>query len=177
MIQKKHPWYRRRGYPHFDHPISYQDAEGLVTDPLQVSRHSFYPFIEFTVESFKVKRTNPSGKLKRISKLRPIAYASHADCHIYSYYSLLLLRKYELEIAKRNLHCCVLAFRSLGKSNVDFAFEAFETIRKHGECSVIAIDITGFFDNLDHGSLKNAWASLLGASQLDASSLSRLKAI
>lgn len=162
----KHPWYRRRGYPHFDHPINFKDAETLVKDPAQVSTHSFYPFIEFTIESFKVKRTEPDGKLKRVPKLRPIAYASHVDCHIYSYYSLQLSKIYEQEIVRRNLQDCILAFRSLSKSNVDFAFEAFEAIRQFGECAVIALDITGFFDNLDHLVLKNAWAALLGQQQL-----------
>lgn len=166
--RKKHPWYRRRGYPHFDHPIGFKDAEILVKDPGQVSRHSFYPFIEFTIESFKVNRTGPEGKLKRIKKLRPIAYASHVDCHIYSYYSLQLASKYEQEIGRRNLQNCILAFRSLGKSNVDFAFDAFESIRQFGDCEVVALDVTGFFDNLNHALLKNAWASLLGQAQLPA---------
>jgi hypothetical protein len=166
--RKKHPWYRHRGYPHFDHPIKFTEAEALVKDSVQVSKHSFYPFIEFTIESFKVKRTGPEGKLKRIQKLRPIAYASHVDCHIYSYYSLQLGKKYEQEISRRNLQDCVLAFRSLGKSNVDFAFEAFEAIRNFGKCEAIALDVTGFFDNLDHVLLKNVWAGLLGQSQLPA---------
>ena len=164
--RKKHPWYRRRGYPHFDHPISFTDANALVTDSSQVSKHSFYPFIEFTIESFKVKRIGPEGKLKRVQKLRPIAYASHVDCHIYSYYSLNLSKKYEQEIAKRDLQGCVLAFRSLGKSNVDFAFETFEAIRNFGECEALALDVTGFFDNLEHVFLKKAWAGLIGQSQL-----------
>lgn len=166
MSRKKHPWYRRRGYPHFDHPISFADAESLVTDPIQVSRHSFYPFIEFTAQSVKVKRAPPSGKLKRIPKTRPIAYASHADSHIYSYYSLQLSKKYEIELGRRHVGSHVLAFRSLQKSNVDFAFEAFEAIQNSGECSVVALDITGFFNNLDHEILKKAWASVLGSSQL-----------
>jgi hypothetical protein len=164
--RKKHPWYRHRGYPHFDHPINFTEAEALVKNAAQVSRHSFYPFIEFTIETFKVKRTGPEGKLKRIPKSRPIAYASHVDCHIYSYYSLELAKKYEQEITKRNLQDCILAFRSLGKSNVDFAFEAFETIKNFGECEVIALDVTGFFDNLDHSLLKKSWAGLLGQTQL-----------
>lgn len=166
--KKKHPWYRRRGYPHFDHPISFTHANALVKDPVQVSKHSFYPFIEFTIESFKVKRTGPEGKLKRIQKLRPIAYASHVDCHIYSYYSFKLTKEYEQEIAKRGLRDCVLAFRSLGKSNVDFAFEAFEAIRDLGECEAVALDVTGFFDNLDHAFLKKAWAELIGKKDLPA---------
>lgn len=166
--RKKHPWYRHRGYPHFDHPINLKDAEILVKDPSQVSSHSFYPFIEFTIESFKVKRTGPEEKLKRIPKLRPIAYASHVDCHIYSYYSFQLTKVYEKEIAQRNLQDCVLAFRSLGKSNVEFAFEAFEAIRQFGASEVVALDVTGFFDNLSHAFLKNAWANLLGQVQLSA---------
>lgn len=139
-----------------------------MKDSAQVSRHSFYPFIEFTIETFKVKRTDPEGKLKRIPKSRPIAYASHVDCHIYSYYAHQLSNAYEQEINKRDLQKSVLAFRSLGKSNVDFAFEAFETISSFGQCEVVALDVTGFFDNLDHALLKNGWAELLGQPQLPA---------
>ena len=95
MQKPKHPWFRRRGYPHFDHPISFREAKRIVKNPLQVAQHSFYPFVEFTINTFKVKRNKITDKFERVEKIRPIAYASHVDCHIYSYYSFILSKIYE----------------------------------------------------------------------------------
>lgn len=133
-----------------------------MKDPLQVARHSFYPFVEFSIKTFKAKRSKITGKVERVGKTRRIAYASHVDCHIYSYYAFCISKTYEKWIRSNNLDGCVLAFRSLGKSNVQFALDAFDAIRKLGNCYVVALDITGFFDNLDHAILKSTWANLLG---------------
>jgi RNA-directed DNA polymerase len=54
----------------------------------------------------------------------------------------------------------------LKKSNIEFAGDAFNEIKSRGNCSVVALDISGFFDNLDHQILKKAWASLLDESIL-----------
>src|SRR5690606_14828177 len=59
-----------------------------------------------------------------------------------------------------------LAFRKLGKSNIEFAFDAFQKIKAMGNCTAIGYDISGFFDNLDHVLLKNAWYRLLGTDLL-----------
>ncbi|WP_211441956.1 antiviral reverse transcriptase Drt2 [Collimonas humicola] len=166
MSNRKHPWFRHRGYPHFDHPISFREAKRIVKDPEQVARHSFYPFVEFSIQTFKVKRNKITDKVERVGKTRPIAYASHVDCHIYSYYAFRISKLYEKWIRSNNLDESVLAFRSLGKSNVHFAANAFDAIRKLGNCYVVALDITGFFDNLDHKILKNSWADVLDESAL-----------
>ena len=60
----------------------------------------------------------------------------------------------------------VLAFRSLGKSNIEFAHEAFLSINDFGECGVVALDLSKFFDKLDHAILKDQWANLLGEKKL-----------
>lgn len=167
MIKKKYPkWFRRRGYIHFDRPVGFSTARRLVTDPNRVARHSFYPLIDFAVTSFKVKRNPESKKLERREKSRPIAYASHLDSHIYSYYAYLLANRYEQSICADGLSSSILAFRALGKSNIHFAADAFAEIRKRNECHVLCLDIEGFFDNLDHAVLKKAWANLLKAEAL-----------
>jgi len=166
MSNRKHPWFRRRGYPHFDHPISFREAKRIVKDPAQVARHSFYPFIEFPIQTFKAKKNKVTGKVERVGKTRPIAYASHVDCHIYSYYALRISKLYEKWIRSNDLDQSVLAFRALGRSNVHFAADAFDAIRKLGNCYVVALDVTGFFDNLDHNILKQAWSEVLGESVL-----------
>lgn len=166
MGTPRHPWFRRRGYSHFDQPVGLRQASRIVKDPHQVSQHSFYPFVEFTLQTFKLKQIPGTEKVRRVEKKRQIAYASHLDSHIYSYYRMRLSKLYDAEVLRSGLDECVLAFRALDKSNIDFAASAFEAIRKQGECYVLALDITGFFDNLDHNILKRLWARLLGATSL-----------
>jgi len=161
-------WFRRRRYLHFDEPIDRSSAERLVTDASRVARHSFYPLIHFTVKSVKVKFDKQSRRLERKEKNRPIVYASHLDSHIYSFYAQKLSGLYESKLAEHGLTESVLAFRSLGKSNIHFAAEAFEKIRRFGDCDVIGLDIQGFFDNLSHSYLKDRWRELLAATSLPA---------
>ena len=54
------------------------------------------------------------------------------------------------------------------KSNIDFAFELFQDIQNcNGQIAVLALDISKFFDSLDHKKLKQAWAGLFGKKDLD----------
>jgi len=155
------PWYTRRGYLHFDVPIGCHAASKIVTSPKKVAIHSFYPFINYTVTSKKIHKDKISGKIVESKKERPIAYSAHVDSHIYSYYSHILSSKYEKEIKANGLDQSVLAFRSLGKSNINFALDAFKEIKQFGECGVVALDLSKFFDTIDHGILKEKWRRLL----------------
>lgn len=161
------PWFRRRGYPHFDQPIKLVKAQKIVSNPTEVARHSFYPFIKFTVETVKIKFNRIDLKVeKQTPKIRCISYASHVDSHIYAYYSFLLSKQYEGEIKKLGLTENVIAFRSLGKNNIDFASRAFKEITERKNCHVLCLDVKGFFDNLDHQLLKSAWSQVLQRPQL-----------
>ena len=160
MAIKKHPWYRKRGYIHFDLPVGKAKAESVVRSPNKIRRHSFWPLINYDIQSVKISRDS-TGKLVKKEKIRPISYAAHLDSHIYAYYAKKLEKPYEEAIKEANVDNCVLAFRQLGKSNIDFAKEAFDVIAKTAPVGVVAIDISGFFDNLDHGLLKQCWANLL----------------
>ena len=88
------PWFKMRGYLHFDTPISLKKANELVSCPERVAKHSFYPFISCTLSVPKLKK-NAQGKLVRDPKKRVISYASHKDSHIFSYYAYILNKKYE----------------------------------------------------------------------------------
>ena len=162
---------------HFDSPLKLSSAEKIVTNPSQVARHSFYPFIDFIAKSVKVKWDASTKKLEKIPKSRPIAYASHMDSHIYSYYAHKLTRKYEKAVIDGGLETSVIAFRALGKSNIEFAADAFNEISARPESHVICLDIKGFFDNLDHPKLKMAWASLLGKVTLPSDHFAVFKSI
>ncbi|MBS0354503.1 MAG: group II intron reverse transcriptase domain-containing protein [Proteobacteria bacterium] len=166
MKKEKHPWYKPRGYVHFDSPLSLKTAEKLVTSPNTVACHAFYPLLRYTVESQKIEK-NPTGMaVKRPIKKRPISFAAHADAHIYSYYGSVLSSLYEARLKELGIEQSVLAFRALRKSNIHFANDAFELIKKMGQCVAFATDISGFFDNLEHRHLKKVWASLLGVTAL-----------
>ncbi|ELY5801435.1 group II intron reverse transcriptase domain-containing protein [Cronobacter sakazakii] len=166
MESRDNPWFKRRGYLHFDKPISENHALNIVTNPNLVARHSFLPFITFTSTTFKVQKDKATDTINKISKTRPIAYSSHVDSHIYSYYASILNDLYEKELLARGISDCVLAFRTLNKSNIEFAHEAFEQIKLRGNCSAVALDLSKFFDTLDHLLLKGAWCRLLSTNEL-----------
>ncbi len=76
-------------------------------------------------------------------------------------------------LAAKGLSDCVLAYRRLlkpgqggGKTNVDFAHDAFQKIQSLGACCAVALDIKGYFDNMDHNLLKAQWALVMGVDRL-----------
>ena len=170
-------WYKCRGYLHFDSPINSRQAISLVTSPKKVVTHSFYPFLSCTLSMPKVKKEN--GELKRDAKEREIAYASHKDSHIFSYYTHILNEKYENLIENKypSINNSVLAFRKLGKSNIEFAKYAFDYILKHKNCSVIALDVSNFFGNIDHNILKEKWKKIISNDTLPPDHFAVFKAI
>lgn len=89
-------WYKPRNYLHFDSPITLQQAIKLVANP----KHSFYPFLSYTLSVAKIKKDKNEGKLVRLIKNRGISYSSHKDSHIFSYYAYLLNEKYEKSFEK-----------------------------------------------------------------------------
>ncbi|MDU5442500.1 MAG: antiviral reverse transcriptase Drt2 [Finegoldia magna] len=166
MKYPEHPWYKQRGYLHFDIPLSLPHALDIVSNPTFVASHSFYPFINFTAKSFKIKKDPISGTLQKNGKTREIAYSSHIDSHIFAYYAATLESLYEIQLKNQGIDRNILAFRKLYKSNIEFAFDAFEEIRKRKNCSAVALDLSKFFDTLDHSLLKDAWCKLLGTETL-----------
>jgi len=164
-MDESQDWYRRRSYAHFDRPISESQASALVTNPDRVSRHAFWPVILNPQKSISIK--SELGQRVWKTKIRPIVYAAHSDAHIYAYYAKFLGHLLE----ERYATCGgdhVLAYRkfSPARCNVHFAYEAFDEIAANESCDVIAIDVEGFFDAIDHKHLKTAWAGLLCNAQL-----------
>lgn len=161
----KPSWYKKRHYLHFDSPIGFRKTQAVTTNPQTLAQHAFYPFISLDITSKSVKK-DTEQKLVEKKKERQVAYASHLDSHIYSYYAEQLQERYEAYLLQKNLSNSVLAFRSLGKCNIKFAKEAFDSICEQPSCVAIALDITVFFDHLDHAYLKQQWCKLLGLEQL-----------
>jgi hypothetical protein len=157
---------KKRRYLHFDpriYTLTEQQATKIL-DPDYVVRNSFYPFVRDAQVRRRHKKVN--GKKIIEKKVRPISYAAHADALIYSFYTSILNRSYEQVVQDRGISENVSAYRRTGKSTLDFASEVFELIKKTGDCVAICFDVKGFFDNLDHGILKNQWQTVLGAKRL-----------
>lgn len=164
---------RRKNYLHFDQSISSEIIFKYVTDPKNIEQHSFLPFMHFTMTSQKVEKQYCTKKKKYIvrkkkPKEREIKYASHLDSAIYAYYSLQLSSLYEELLTKNLLTECVLAFRKNPNypSNIHIAKDVFNEIKQRQNCSVLCVDIKGFFDNLDHKLLKDSWNKILNTSFL-----------
>ena len=156
---------KKQGYKHFDAPLKSKDCERLVSDPDAVSKHAFFPFLRLDIVRPRIKRL-ATGKLQKSSKVRDIRYASHADAAIYAYYNFVLAELYERALALEGLQENVIAFRQLGKSNVEFAKEAFDWVAANTPCTALGFDVKDFFGSLDHALLKSAWAGLLGEAAL-----------
>jgi len=158
-----------KGYPHFDKYLSPEAAGDIATDPKQVAQNAFFPLLRY-VQSWQPFRTTVTrGQLKE----RPIRYASRRDAYIYAYYRKILSDRYELELENLGIGSCPIAYRKIpasvgggGKCNIHFAKEAFDAVSEIGNCAVVALDISKFFESIDHQKLKNIWARMLGVSEL-----------
>lgn len=158
-----------RRYPHFDPVISDADAEAVATDPVLVTTHTFYPFLKYEEGWNAYAEKGKTGKRKD----RPIRFAARLDSCIFSYYRHLLSVPYEARLYAEGLDGSVIAYRRIpkvngrgGQSNIDFALSAVEAVRLQGDCCTIALDISSFFETLDHDRLRKVWAELLGVSRL-----------
>ena len=165
-----------KNYPHFDAAISLKEIEALVRHPARVAANTFYPFMRYEQrwQPFR-QRKNDAGVAERPEKkTRPIRFASRRDAYILSYYRHLLSELYEVALSASGLSASVIAYRKLkdangrGKSNIEFAADAFDVVRSIGTCAVIALDISSFFETLDHDLLREKWCRVLGAKKLPA---------
>lgn len=112
-----------------------------------------------------------------VSKKRPIKYAAHRDGHIYSYYAKELSDHYETAIKALGLEENVIAYRKNKGNNVDFACQAFDEIDRRGSCVAVALDISGFFDSIDHNNLKIEWCNIIGTKTLPNDHFAIFKAL
>jgi RNA-directed DNA polymerase len=172
------PWFKRRGYPHFDRPLDADQAVKIATDLNAVAKRSFLPFLAFDINQRRYKKQD-DGTRKKDIKRRPVAFASHADAAIFSYYAYLLKQPYEAALATRGLCDHVLAYRRFNppKCNIHFANEAFAEIERRGACVAVALDIEKFFDTIPHDALKRLWALLLDRADLPADHYAVFKAV
>ena len=166
----KNKIFKPRYYKHIDKVVNIRDVIDKVKDKEYIKKHSFFPFISYTLKFKKFcsevdENTHQHWKFKE----RPIKYASHIDRCIYQWYSYNLNNKYNNYCYKSNLHDSVIAYRTnlKGKTNIEFAKEAFDFIKKHDECYILVSDFSKFFDYIEHDLLKRNLCEILNVNKLD----------
>jgi len=190
---KQKNWFKPKAFTHISQKLSIEDGQWIknyVSNPANIRNHRFYPLIHRTIVLKRFKKsedrrgntskrhyTIKNGKRIANVKYREIYYPNHLDAHIYSYYTQKILEPlYESELKQNKiLNEAVLAYRRIPltdnsrcKCNIDFANDVFDKIEKSkGDVAVLALDISKFFDSLDHKILKKAWVNLLGRKDLE----------
>lgn len=157
---------KERKYKHFDLPLKGADREQVIDFSAERRPHRFLPLIGFTDETRRYVRS-ASGVNEIKIKKRPIRFASHADAAYLQAYAEHLNRYYEQSLTEASLSASVLAYRKGGGTNIHHEKELFDEIRRRGDCCVFAMDISGFFDCLDHLMLRDELAGLIGATRLE----------
>lgn len=175
--------YRIKSYPHFDPLFNFARDKNKIheiisdTTHQRVAQHDFLPFVKILQKTPRYKWQNDEqhpdgGEYDLESKIRPISFASHFDTYIYSYYAFALNEIYQDYIKHKGFDEVVLAYRNDlgGKCNIQFAKEAFDEVKNRfntdGSCAVIALDIKGYFDNIQHNKLKEMWLRVINETEL-----------
>lgn len=158
-------WFRTRGYRHFDLPVGEKFAS-KVMDPNFVLQHSFLPLLHYTKSEKRYKKCPKTGTRTITTKDRPIKYASHRDACILSFYASELNKLLDAHYEAAGLSDSVLAYRALGRANYDFSAEVLEFAKAHAPATILAFDVSSFFDNLDHTLLKRRLKAVLGTASL-----------
>jgi hypothetical protein len=172
-------WYTKKPYPHFDLPLGQRRAFEYVSDPQRVTQHPFYPLIQYNLVRPRIRKCGIADCIGFVKepKLRTIAYPSHKDGYIFAYYKSLLEGPYEAWLIANGLNEAVTAFRSINENNITLAKKAFDFIKEHPGCEIIATDIESFFDRINHGILKRVWQRFLSAPKLPADHFKVFKAV
>lgn len=158
-------WLKPRRYRHFDSPVN-ETWASKVTNPTFVSRHIFLPLIHYTKAETRYKKCPTTGERTITTKQRPIKYASHRDACILAFYAHRINLNLDAIYKTAGINENVIAYRSLGQANYNFAAEALVFAQQNTPVMILAFDITGFFDHLDHRLLKKRLKAVLKVTEL-----------
>lgn len=150
--------YGAKPYSHFDKRVSLlmYNVRKYVINPENIIKHGFYPLIHFR------KRNSRYGKKKKL-KFRDLYYCSHLDRCVYQRYAFLINYKYNIWAKNYGLDDNAIAYRNNnGKSNIEFAKDAFSAVSKFENSFVFVGDFTNFFDEIQHSYLKKMLCRVLG---------------
>lgn len=162
-------WFLPAQHPHFDAPITGRRAaeEVLARFYAAPRQHGFLPFMSFEK---RVRRWRYDGERRRYRaswKVRPLAYCSNADTHIFAAVGLELSRAYEAMLAGTPVEAAVVGYRR-DRSNIRTAHEAFSHVSRLAPCTALALDISSFFPTISHQRLKRCWSHVLGGGLPDS---------
>lgn len=169
--------FKLKTYPHFDPLFDFSkrkdEIKRIVSSPERlVKSYSFLPLLKVLIKTPRYRWQEDldipnGGKYDLETKIRPISFASHKDTYIYGFYAFALNKLYQEYIKAEGFGESILAYRTdlNGKCNIQFAKEVFDLIQQEfntqGTCSVIALDIKGYFDHIDHKILKDSWSKII----------------
>lgn len=154
-----------RKYAHFDEKVSLEKVWNYISNPENIKKHGFYPFIHYEKIFDKFKKADGIGIIKE--KTRDLCYSAYIDRYIYSYYGYLVNQSYNQYMQDRNIDMVAVAYRdNLNKNNIHFSKKAFDFIKSSEECYVVIGDFSSFFDSLQHDYLKERLCEVLGADLL-----------
>lgn len=179
---------KERKYKHFDLPLRESERELMIDFTRDDENHRFLPLLGFTDLARRfVRIKDANGDWKRNAKgdyireekpkPRPIRFAGHGDAAYLQAYAGYLNGFYEQALAQDGTSGSVLAYRRGGGTNIHHAKALFDEIKTRGDCTVFAMDISGFFDCLDHMMLRDEVAGLLGVSRLEGHNANVWKAV
>lgn len=164
-----------RYYKHIDKiitPSDLKNVERKIKNKSYIIHHGFYPFLSYTIHFEKFVKTKDEHQKvthKRQDKKRPIKYAAHIDRCIYQWYSYEINNAYNNYCNQNYLNKCVIAYRTClkGRTNIEFAKEVFDFIKKTQSCYILVSDFTDFFDTIEHEKLKSKLCEILNVRNLD----------
>jgi hypothetical protein len=170
-----------KNYPHFDRLISPEKLLEIVTDPEKVRINAFFPFLQYSKKYQPFRRKSKKPNVKQ----RLIRYASRRDAAIFSYYRFLLSQPYEARLATLGIHDVPIAYRKIpvdsssakGKCNIEFASDLFSEVLRQRNSVVVTLDISKYFECIDHRRLYKVWCDLLKVESLPRDHLAVFKAI
>jgi RNA-directed DNA polymerase len=156
---------KERKYLHFDLPLNEEQRGKLSFSAHDLRHHSFWPLLAFEDVERRMRK-NDQGQTTFEEKKRPIKFASHSDAALLEWYSKFLGEIYEGHLSKRPISNAILAYRGGVGNNITHAKALFDEITNRGDCTAIAVDVSGFFDNINHASLKENLCRILRVQKL-----------
>jgi len=152
---------KERKYIHFDNKLSETERSSISLNNTDLATHDFWPLLAFEIKARK-KVFNDAGELIGFKpKPRKIKFGSHYDAALLEIYSKRISTYYESKLRELGLADTILAYRSGVGDNIHQAKNIFNIIKSKKNCTAIALDIKGFFDNIQHETLKLSLAEIL----------------
>lgn len=160
------PLSKERRYKHFDLPLKKEEREIRSDFNSVPSNRRFWPLLGYNDTTLRFTRNPITNTRTQSLKVRPIRFASHSDAAYLQEYAIHLEPAYEQALTNDKTSEAVLAYRRGGGTNIHHAKSLFDEIRSKKNCTVFAMDISGFFDSLDHIILRDQIASIINQKRL-----------